>query len=711
MYIIDTKRKIYYNTKLNKILDLTKLEYVQNDTLIEFYKNELSKHVVLNEKIKLIEESNKIYTGYGYLIDENGNWFTDAFDKTGDFLKGMVPDTLEDWIHLGVDVISGLFDAFGAVTFGSTNVISLIIDVLHGLYYIGAAYGVGVDRTSRKEEYLLMGMITMGFAFVPGIGNAANIALKNSLKSATKSGAKSLTKKILGNGLLAKGVKKVFQFFFTKGPKVVLKHFKTILEYLSGFRLIKWLFNKLGINKIAGFFFKNADRVLDDMASSKVIKQLGKEIGVPVEKMATKTVSKVTRETAKDALQVTAAKSFKKVAFKDASEEAVAKKAMKELQKEIADQAAKKGSKLTATEAEKIGANIASKYSNKISAKGFEGTMKNLGKDTRNILVGKGGLTQHLGGLKSQLKRGVREPIYDEVNKTISKKIAKAEAKGVTRAELNAIEKASKGAAEETYKLLNKKGIKGTTKELNKIINTAVGKAGTRVTSKAAKEALEDTVRAAVKKVASHKITRHFTGSAFKKFFVKQLAAGNLIYSDNARNAVNSLLELLGIRSVSDIVKNDFINALKDVSELVPQTARSQIESNDLNEEGIRVLQVFLNKFPKYSGQTEFGDITENGVLDARTIIGEEYFISNMNNFLNDKTIYGYTIDYDNFIKHISSINDNMAKLGENTQTQNDKTLKTDVDIDNIDVDNDLKLKSTSESIITDFNKFIKTTL
>jgi len=717
MYIIDTKRKVYYNTKLNKILDLNELKYVKNDKLVEYYKQEIAKHVVLNEKLKLIEESNKIYTGIGYLIDENGNWFSDAYDsvkgtvsKAGEFLKGMVPDSLEDWIHLGIDVISGLFDAFGAVTFGGTNVISLIIDILHGLYYIGAAYGiVGSMPPEKKDEYLLMGMITMGFAFVPGIGNAANIALKGTLKSSVKSGAKTFVKKILGSGVLYKAVKGVFKFFFKSGPKAVLKAFKTVLEYLSGYRLIRWLFKKLGIKKITGFFFKNADRVLDDMATSKFIKALGKEIEEPVSSMATKTVTKITRETAKDALQISASKQFTNLGLKKATEKAAAQKAMKELQKELVEAAAKKGSNLSVAEAEKIGIKIANKYSSKISNAGFETAMKNLGKDTRNILVSKTGLTKHLGGLKSTLKHEIREPIYQEVQRALKKKLAHAEAKGATKAEINAIEKASKLAVEDTYKVLSKKGIKtGTKKELDKIITNNIAKVGNRVTSKAGKEALEDVIKSSVKTVAKHNVTRHFTGAAFKKLFVKQLAAGNLIYSDNAKNMVISLLELLGLRPMPNAVENSFIEALKSVKELVPNTTREQLEQTKLDEDGIKILQTFLNKFPEYNGKTEFGEIVENGVLDARTIIGEQYFITNMNNFLKDGTIYGYEIDFESFNKHIVEANDKMAKIGEEIQKENTSDL-TENDLDKINVEEELS--AASEAVIRNFNKYVNTML
>jgi len=720
MYIIDTKRKVYYNTKLNKILDLNELKYVKNDELVKHYKQEIAKHVILNEKLKIIEESNQIYTGYGYLIDENGNWFEDAFNtvsdkvsgavsKAGEFLKGMVPDTLEDWIHLGVDVISGLFDAFGAVTFGGTNVISLIIDILHGLYYLGEAYGIiGTPKPEKKAEYIMMGMITIGFAFVPGIGNAANIALKGTLKSSVKSGARTFAKKILGNGLLYKAVKKTLSFFFKTGPKAFLKGLKTIIEYLTGYRLIRWLFKKLGLNKITGFLFKNADRVLDDFASNKIIRELAKEVDEPIVSMAGKATTKVTLDSVKDVLQISAANQFKKVVTKDAAEEAIVKKAMKELQQELAETAAKKGSKLSVKEAEQIGAKIANKYSNKSIIPGFNSAMINLSKETRNTLVGKAGLTQHLGGVKSQLKRAVREPIYDEVNKTIAKKISKAEAKGVLKADINLIEKASKEAVEDAYKTLSKKGVKGTSKELEKIINNAVGKTSSKLSSDVAKEALEDTVKAAVRKVASHKITRHFTGAAFKKLFVKQLAAGNLIYSDNAKDMVTALLELLGLRPMPDKVQNHFIEALKAVSELVPETTRNQINNDKLDENGIKVLQTFLNKFPEYSGNNEYGAIEENGKLDARTIVGEQYFISNMNTFLKDGTIYGYEINYDEFIKHINSANETMANIGEHIQKEMTGEA-SEKDIDEINVDHELS--TTSEAVIYDFNKFVKDVL
>jgi hypothetical protein len=157
-----------------------------------------------------------------------------------------------------------------------------------------------------------------------------------------------------------------------------------------------------------------------------------------------------------------------------------------------------------------------------------------------------------------------------------------------------------------------------------------------------------------------------------------------LIYSDKAKELFNSLLEMLGLIDLNEDkdIHGLFIEALKSVSDLVPKTTRKQIEKDELNDEGIKILQIFLNKFPEYSGNKEFGNIEENGILDARTITGEEYFMSAMSIFLKNKDIYGFNIDYDKFSELMTKINIKMTEKAEElikneTTSEGDKELPT----------------------------------
>jgi hypothetical protein len=156
------------------------------------------------------------------------------------------------------------------------------------------------------------------------------------------------------------------------------------------------------------------------------------------------------------------------------------------------------------------------------------------------------------------------------------------------------------------------------------------------------------------------------------------------------------LLKILGLIDLNkdENIHNLFIEALQSVKDLVPHTTRNQIEKNELDNEGIRVLQMFLNKFPEYSGNNEFGNIEENGVLDARTITGEEYFMSSMSKFLKDGTIYGFNIDYDKFSEIMTKINIKMTEKAEEL-TKNKTTSEADHEL------------PTSEAIITNYKKFI----
>ena len=74
------------------------------------------------------------------------------------------------------DIVSGLIDAIP----GIGNLISGGIDIAHGITYIVRYFHA--KTTEEKLEMAVMGLITLGTAFIPIGGNAMNVAARNQIK-------------------------------------------------------------------------------------------------------------------------------------------------------------------------------------------------------------------------------------------------------------------------------------------------------------------------------------------------------------------------------------------------------------------------------------------------------------------------------------------------------------------------------------------------
>lgn len=161
----------------SRVIDLKQLKYVSDKVVLESLQNTFTQ--VINEEVGLTLQ------GLDWLAQKAGSLVSWGIPKLFEYIKKFLPDTIEGWIHLGVDVISLIFDILGPFTAGIGNVASIVIDVLHGIYYIGAATNLPgfPNRKDKEFEYLLSGLITLGFAAVPIGGNAGSLGFKTFLKA------------------------------------------------------------------------------------------------------------------------------------------------------------------------------------------------------------------------------------------------------------------------------------------------------------------------------------------------------------------------------------------------------------------------------------------------------------------------------------------------------------------------------------------------
>lgn len=237
----------------SRVADLKKLQYVDDPAIVEAVVNRI------NNANSLINEAHALDAFQALLggAVDLAKW---GVPKVLSYLKEFLPDTLEGWVHLGVDAISLILDILGPFTAGIGTGASAIIDILHGIYYIGASQGdkwtMFPDRSDKEFEYLLCGFITLAFAAVPVGGNAATAAFKTYLKKfpVTKNVVQWLEK--LMASTMGKTIEKLFKWIFEKAGSLG-KYFYKMFESLSKIPIVGGIFkffgNKLkdGIAKIA----------------------------------------------------------------------------------------------------------------------------------------------------------------------------------------------------------------------------------------------------------------------------------------------------------------------------------------------------------------------------------------------------------------------------------------------------------------------------
>ena len=94
-------------------------------------------------------------------------------NKVGKVIKKLGPNLDADDY---ADIVSGLIDAIP----GLGNLISGGIDIVHGVTYITRFFYA--NTIEEKAEMAVMGMITLGMAFIPVGGNAANMVARGEIK-------------------------------------------------------------------------------------------------------------------------------------------------------------------------------------------------------------------------------------------------------------------------------------------------------------------------------------------------------------------------------------------------------------------------------------------------------------------------------------------------------------------------------------------------
>lgn len=205
--------------------------------------------------------------GIKILLDYGTQFASWSLPKLWDFLKEYLPKDVEDWIHFSVDTLSLLLDLLGPFTGGAGTAASAVIDVIHGVTYLV------LSQTTHKEkeyEYLFLGLVTIGFAVYPGIGNTATLGLKAFIKKnpiGNMAFSAWITK--LNGSWLMKPIKSIFKFFANNVPKFV-GLFSKLFDKLLGITLVKSIFKYLGITKTARIVMDNMQKYV-----SKLLKLLG----------------------------------------------------------------------------------------------------------------------------------------------------------------------------------------------------------------------------------------------------------------------------------------------------------------------------------------------------------------------------------------------------------------------------------------------------
>lgn len=272
----------------DKLASLETLKYIDDVALLESFKTNFYTYLPLNES-----EYGLTHQALSWAFDKIGNLVEYGWPKVQALLKSLLPDTLEGWVHLGVDTISLILDIIGPFTGGLGNAASMAIDIIHGLYYIASGYGAtfgGILPDHRKEEfeYILCGLITLGFAFVPAVGNVGSIAFRKALKAEGKIVGKTAPKfldKMLSHPTLGAPIKKIFEYLAkTAGnagkwlAKVTTKIFDKALAP------IKWLFDMLGISKIFKWLCETVDKILFKVFDAPGVKAVFEKHGIDVAK-------------------------------------------------------------------------------------------------------------------------------------------------------------------------------------------------------------------------------------------------------------------------------------------------------------------------------------------------------------------------------------------------------------------------------------------
>jgi hypothetical protein len=288
----------------DKLASLETLKYIDDVELLENFKDTFYKLLPANEA----SEYGLTHQGIVWALEKAGDLVKLGWPALQKLLKTLLPDTTEGWWHLGIDSLSLILDIIGPATFGLGNIASLVIDIIHGMYYIISGVGyfknLGIpDNRDKEFEYIITGLVTLGFAFIPGVGNAGSIAfrafMKKELKTEGKIGIEILDK-LLVHPTFGAPIKKIFEFFAKTGGKVgeflllkITKIFDTAIAP------IKWLSNMLGITKLTKWLGEGIDKIIGKLFSGPKAEKIFNKYGIKIEPAVSVNIAKGAKNSAK----------------------------------------------------------------------------------------------------------------------------------------------------------------------------------------------------------------------------------------------------------------------------------------------------------------------------------------------------------------------------------------------------------------------------
>lgn len=269
--LFDIEKNFLYNN--DRIINLNNITYIKNESLRKQYEN-LVNYSNVNEDVVagLKEISNWVKNLSDYL----------SFEWLWDNLKKFLPSSPDEWKHFSIDSISLVLDILGPFTWGTTSVLSMLIDLLHGISYIGDA----TSEPQNQIENYLMGIITIGGALIPSGGNLTSITVR---RIASKNGKnlknffQEITSKDWISNMLVKFINKL-----KKIPSMIdnlvkkinsNKVTKRLFEFFNGNKLVKGLSDsiKKAIKKISNWIpFKNWLRKSGLKVDDDIAKAMGK---------------------------------------------------------------------------------------------------------------------------------------------------------------------------------------------------------------------------------------------------------------------------------------------------------------------------------------------------------------------------------------------------------------------------------------------------
>lgn len=301
MYIDLSRDYILIN---GRVADMRNLAYIDDQAVVESMHHVLDGYLI-KEDIGVASQTLGSLAGYGQDLLEWG------VPKLLKYLKSFLPDTIEGWVHLGVDSISLVLDVLGPFTAGLGTAASAVIDLIHGLYYIGAAenWPGFPDRRDKEWEYLITGFITLGFAALPIGGNAGSIAFKTFLKKNPIGKNVVVWLDKLFASTVGKSIQKVFGWIFKQAGNLG-KFFYNMFAKMTKLPIVGGIFKffgnliKDGIAKIANSLDSLLIKMFDKPGMKEwATKKFGKEFSDHAGKVLGKHIGETSKLAAKEILK------------------------------------------------------------------------------------------------------------------------------------------------------------------------------------------------------------------------------------------------------------------------------------------------------------------------------------------------------------------------------------------------------------------------